>query len=339
MMDPRNPALAESIRQVNSGSLLYRLKCIQIPATATSTSIPEDVWVTLETVWPSAIFLAINDHQLETRRKLQHGKDLTIDVTKYVKEGLNTLTCSLLRSTDDMKAGTGYAVAVEIVEIISDERIQDLPGWLNEADALGSMTKNLKNNLGSNSDGNGADRDKNEEVELVVVDAHLSVDITDPYTARMFELPVRGKTCLHRECFDLRTFLDTRKARTSEKDKASAPTNPDEWKCPICKKDARPQNLVVDGFLKEVRKELGERGQLDVKAIRIQADGRWEPVLDTNTGNRRDSTTSYGADGAASRRQSVVGAGVAEERWMGMGMGQGQGQGQGQGEHVVIELD
>ena len=340
ILDPKNPALAEPVRQVTGGSLLYRLKCIQIPATAPSTSITEDVWVTRETVWPNAIFPAINDQQLEVRRRLHHGKDLTIDITKYLKEGVNTLTCSLLRTTEEMKAGKNFAIAVEMIEIVSDDRIGDLPVLLREADSKKAITKGLQSDLNCKIDESSAKKDRDDEEELVVVDAHLSIDITDPYTARVFELPVRGKTCLHRECFDLQTFFDTRKARTSEKDRERAPTNPDEWKCPICKKDARPQNLVIDGFLQKVRKELGERNQLDIKAIKVQADGSWEPVLDTKLRNRRDSMTTDDADEAASRRQSGVGPGpgIAAERWMGGRPGESL-MGQGQAESVVIELD
>jgi MIZ/SP-RING zinc finger len=349
--DPRNPSLSEPVRQVTSGSSLYRLKCIEVPANTISISMPEHVWVTRETVWPTGIFLAINDKELEVRRKLHHGKDLTIDLTMYVKEGLNTVTCSLLRTTEEMKLGKNFAVAVEVVEIISDERIKGLPILLKEADAKNVITKSLNSGLHSKSDGTDNDKDKDEDEEIQVVDAHISIDITDPYTARIFEMPVRGKTCLHRECFDLQTFLDTRKARTRDRDREMVPTSPDDWKCPVCKKDARPQNLVVDGFLQHVRKELGERDQLDVKAIRVQADGSWEPVLETSKVDRRGSAnTDEGGRGAASRKQIATepGAGVAPERWMGQRQGEavighshshGQGQGQGKSEMVVIELD
>ena len=330
--DPGNPATAESVRRVTNSSLVYRLKCVEVSANMIPTSMPEDVWVTRETVWPSGVFLSFNNQQLEVRRKLHHGKDLTIDITKYLKEGLNTLTCSVLRTTEETKLGKNFAIAVEVIEIITDDRIKDLPVQLKEPEARSIITKSLNGGLHGKGDGSGvADKDKDEDEEILVVDAHISIDITDPYTARVFEVPVRGKKCLHRECFDLQTFLETRKARTSERDRETAPTSPDEWKCPICKKDARPQNLVIDGFLQKVRKELAERDQLDVKAIRVQADGTWEAVLDGLRGDRRDSTNTDDADSTLSRRQNIAtpGPGVVMERWMG----------QGQGESVVIELD
>jgi hypothetical protein len=341
--DPRNPSLAEPVRQVTGGSLLYRLKCVEVPASTTSTSMPEDIWVTRETVWPAGVFLAINDKQLEVRRKLHHGKDLTIDLTKDIKEGLNTLTCSLLRTTEEMKLDKNFAIAVEVVEIISDERIRDLPFLLKESDARDAITKSLNSGLRSKNGGTDAEKHKNEDEEIQVVDAHISIDITDPYTARVFELPVRGKTCLHRECFDLQMFLDTRKARTSEKDRERAPTSPDEWKCPICKKDARPQNLVVDGYLQRVRRELGEKGLLDVKAIRVLADGTWEAVLDTKI-VKRDPVDTDSAGDKASQRQSSTGPspGVAVDGWMGQNQRRAEaamGRGHGQSEPVVIELD
>lgn len=337
--EPNNPASAEPVRQVTNGSSLYRLKCIQVPATTTtSTAVSEDVWVTGDTVWPNGIFLAINGKQLEVRRKLHHGKDVPIDLTNDVKEGLNTLTCSVLRTAQELKLAKNFAVGVEAVEIVADDRIKNLPFMLKEPDARDAIIKSL--NGGVSGKGDGTDADKDEDEEIQVVDAHISIDITDPYTARIFELPVRGKTCLHRECFDLQTFLDTRKSRTIEKDREPAPTSPDEWKCPICKKDARPQSLVMDGFLQSVRNELVERDQLDVKAIRVQADGTWEPVLDTKKSSRRDSASTADADGPASRRQSTVGPGpgVAAERWMGPAQDESR-MGQDRGQSVVIELD
>jgi zinc finger MIZ domain-containing protein len=342
--DPKNLSLAEPVRQVTSGSSLYRLKCVEVPANATSASpMWEEVWATRETAWPTGIFLAINDNQLEVRRKLHHGKDLAIDLTKFVKEGLNTLTCSLLRTTGEVRLGKNFAVAVEVVEIISDGRIKELPYLLKEPDAMDLITNKLRGGLHGSRGRGEADKDNGEDEEILVVDEHISIDITDPYTARVFDLPVRGKTCLHLECFDLQTFLETRKARTSERDRETAPTSPDDWKCPICKKDARPQNLVVDGFLQHVRKELEERDQLDVKTIRVQAGGTWQAVLDTTKPDRRSSTCTEGADSLASRRQSSPRPrqGIGLERWMGPRQGDAASVGQGprKSEPVVIEID
>lgn len=341
--DPKNVSLAEPVRQVTSGSSLYRLNCVEVPANATSLSMWEEAWATHETVWPTGIFLAINDNQLEVRRKLHHGKDLTIDLTKFVKEGLNTLTCSLLRTTGEARLGKNFAVAVEVVEIISDGRIKELPYMLKEQDAMDLITKKLRDGLHGNRGRAETDKDNGEDEEILVMDEHISIDITDPYTARVFELPVRGKTCLHRECFDLQTFLDTRKARTSERDKETVPTSPDDWKCPICKKDARPQNLVVDGFLQHVRKKLEESDQLDIKAIRVQADGTWQPVLNTTKPDRRGSTCTDDADGLARRRQSATEPRheIGLERWMGPSQGDAASgeQGQRKCEPVVIEID
>jgi hypothetical protein len=342
--DPKNRSLVENVRQVANGSSLYRVKCVEVPANATSAPTWEEGWATRETAWPTGIFLAINDYQLEVRRKLHHGKDLTIDVTKHVKEGLNTLTCSLLRTQGEAKLGKNFAVAVEVVDIISEDHVKKLPSVLKEEDAVDLIRKKLGRSRHGNRGRTEVGQDNGEDEEILIVDEHINIDITDPYTARVFELPVRGKTCLHRECFDLQTFLDTRKARTSERDREAVPTSPDDWKCPICKKDARPQNLVVDGFLQHVRKVLKETDQLDAKAIKVHSDGAWQAISDTTKPDRRSSACPDDADGLASRRQSGGPGprqGACPERWMGLGPGDGAsvGPGQRENEPVVIEID
>ena len=50
----------------------------------------------------------------------------------------------------------------------------------------------------------------------------------------------------------------------------------DNWRCPICNADARPQYLARDGFLEEVHAELIQKNQLEsAQAIQIRADGTW----------------------------------------------------------------
>ncbi len=110
---------------------------------------------------------------------------------------------------------------------------------------------------------------------MVVSD--LSIDLADPFTARIYETPVRGSSCLHRECFDLETFLLTRNSRPKP---PGQPCLVDVWKCPLCGKDARPYSLQIDDFLVSIRQSLEAQGNLDCKAIWIGADGTWRPKVE-----------------------------------------------------------
>ena len=91
----------------------------------------------------------------------------------------------------------------------------------------------------------------------------------------------------------------------------------DEWRCPVCNADARPQNLILDCFLVEVREELLRQKRLSTKAIVIEADGKWRPKLETRDDIQGESLLdpTYASSAAAAsggrvlptpRRESVV---------------------------------
>ena len=46
-----------------------------------------------------------------------------------------------------------------------------------------------------------------DDVTLVVSD--LSIDLADPFSAKLFKVPARGSTCAHIECFNLDNWLAT----------------------------------------------------------------------------------------------------------------------------------
>ena len=58
------------------------------------------------------------------------------------------------------------------------------------------------------------------------------------------------------------------------------PTQVDEWRCPLCSGAARPYNLVVDGFLVQVRERLAREGRLGVKSVVVNPDGSWTPAAE-----------------------------------------------------------
>jgi len=129
--------------------------------------------------------------------------------------------------------------------------------------------------------------------ELSMLTGDLQINLADPFTAKIFQIPVRGQNCLHRECFDLETFLLTRNS------KAKLPNQPcmvDVWKCPLCGYDARPYSLVIDDFLVSVRARLAEENKLDDKAILISADGSWKPKPEPEPTSRKRKANREGLD-------------------------------------------
>jgi hypothetical protein len=67
---------------------------------------------------------------------------------------------------------------------------------------------------------------------------------------------------------------------------------PDQWRCPICRADARPQYLVVDGFLEEVKKALDAQGRSNTRAINVHQDGSWKPKAEVRDPNGVSDATS-----------------------------------------------
>ena len=290
------------VRRVHDGTLLYRLRCLQAPDSL--ESVTESSWVNQEIVWPSCCFISCNNAHLEIRRKMHYGKDLPLDLTPFLLQGKNNVVVAMIRNGEETTTQL-YALAIEKIELMSEDRLRTLPKVLPASEALDTIKSSLSQPPGNDDD-------------IEVVDAHLSIDLTDPFMATIWDTPVRGRACTHRECFDLDTFLKTRKSRS--KDDPGAPTSPDEWKCPICGKDARPQSLYLDGFLEEVKKELERRGTLqDTKAILVRANGTWNAKTET----RQDRRSSEIGTRPSEQPKKVDGTPVPTSR----------------GQSVVIELD
>jgi MIZ/SP-RING zinc finger len=247
----------EPKRLVSDGSILYRLRSVEV--VDDSKVIEEADWSVRDTKWPTSCFLRVNEVDIELRRKLHHGKDLPVDLTPHIREGTNNIIIAIL-STREQKIAKEYALAVEMVETGDQNRVDSAPTMLGANESLRSITQGLAKSSNAAADGDD---------EVQVVDPQISVDLIDPFMATIFHIPARGKACTHRECFDLQTFFQTRRSAVN-----NGPTSPDEWKCPICKKDARPQSLIVDCFLKTVRDSLvASDATAHARAILIGSDG------------------------------------------------------------------
>ena len=64
-----------------------------------------------------------------------------------------------------------------------------------------------------------------------------------PLTLSAISTPVRGMHCLHLQCFDLAAYVDVNhKMRNVEK----------RWKCPVCNRIVKPEELVVDKLFEQI---------------------------------------------------------------------------------------
>ena len=265
LQDPERPG-ALPFRPLEESSRTYRLRCCAMRSGAYKT---ESEWVVAENVWPNALCLEFNWHVLEPRLKLHHGRDLPIDLTSFVQLHKNSLHAFIIAASAQP---FDYALAVEEVHVISHENILATVAHLESAQSLAAIKDSLAGAALTDDD------------EITVTSSSLTIKLFDPYANnQMCTIPVRGKTCLHKDPFDLETFLSLCRRVDS-----SYPTVVDCWRCPICRGDVRPAEMLVDDFLVDVRKDLEARGLLNTRAIVVEADGTWTPKKDyTNT---RDST-------------------------------------------------
>lgn len=291
-----------TIRNISNNSRLCRIRCLKLAETNGLPSPSE--WMVMDHTWPRNIALVLNGTSLEIRRRSHHGKDLPIDVTSYIKIGRNELSIAIMGAVEG--ANDKYAVGLEIIQVIDYASLKAGIPTLDHAEARKRIV----------------DQSSNTDPDVQVVRSQMVLDITDPFTSRIFDIPVRGKLCRHKQCFDLEVFLETRGSKSSHQ-----PCSPDEFRCPICKGDVRPQSLVIDGFFASIRVELDKQGRLDAKTIILQENGEWSI-------KEEEEVKGETGDGSGNRTMSrleigglaTAGAGKAPARKGGVA-------------HEVIELD
>ncbi|KAL2351109.1 hypothetical protein BJ546DRAFT_1067164 [Cryomyces antarcticus] len=106
-----------NLRELDAASRTFRIRCIRVTSPIDLSDSKR--WVVSDTHWPSDVLLSINSTQLEMRRKLHHAKDFPVNVTRYIKEGVNLLSAFIISD----KLPRSYAFAVEIVGCMTLEDI------------------------------------------------------------------------------------------------------------------------------------------------------------------------------------------------------------------------
>ena len=270
-----------------NGSLRYRVRCcVHVDASKTGV-ITETQWVTKSTSWPSNIFITLNKKTQTVRRETHNGKDLPVELTDVLRVGENVLEVVVPPNSKTAPRPTHY-LAVEVIETLSHSAVMDQVRCRGAVGA-GVTLDRIKSRLAGSTGGGG-------DEGVSVQQKELSIDLADPFSATLFRIPSRSETCLHMECFDLETWLNTRPLRTTPachhktacRCKSPEPSMADKWKCPICLGDARPYSLRIDGFLQGVREKLEAQGKLGAKSLLVAADGTWRTVIETDDGEGSD---------------------------------------------------
>ncbi|OJD28414.1 hypothetical protein ACJ73_00192 [Blastomyces percursus] len=268
---------------VSDGRRTYQLRCIKM--NSPSATLSEHQWSVSDTAWPTAIYIHVNGIEHFVRRKPHFGRDLPVNITSSLKEGLNEMSITIIWGAAERNKKATYAMVLEIVEFASLSRIASFIQCQSFSTTLAQI-KNRLTGLNTNDD------------DIAVVDQHITIDLVDPFTARIFNIPARTKFCAHMECFDLETFLMTRLPKLGKGHSMA-----EDWKCPICGNDARPKSLIMDDFFIAVRRELEEKKQLEVKAILVRPDGSWEPKPEGNNTNNNNNNNIRSSEPRSLKRK------------------------------------
>lgn len=259
-----------SIRTFLPGCRTYRLRVIALPDSHKERV--ENFWPTANTTWPSVLYIFVNNKEMYVRRKLHNGKDLPLDITRHLREGENEVNVHFLLGPGECKT-FHYALGVEVMEISEYNTVLAITRKAPASETRVRIKQRLKPTT--------------DDDELAVVTDSLTIPLIDPFMARIFNTPARSSHCNHIECFDLETFITTRKSESGHTAMI------DNWLCPICKADARPQFLTVDNFFVDVREELRRTGCLETAlSIQVEADGKWTAKTTRDNTSPSDPTRS-----------------------------------------------
>lgn len=261
-----------SLLTVELDTRIFRLRCVQ-------GSLPTETewrsWPTKSTYWPSDVFFECNGELLEERRKLGHGKDLPIDVTQFVRAGSNEVR--MVSNMDSKAPVTGFSVAVEIVVVEMYNKIKQdcMQRRMPREQTLTAIAAGMQS--------------EDDDLRLTFA----TIGLRDPMLgSRIWDIPMRGPDCRHREVWDLETFLNSRGRRPDDEVSMT-----DVWRCPICKEDARPNVIMVDEWMLDVRRDLENSGQLNVRSIRVEANGSWTVVEEKGDEPSASRTMSKQSEG------------------------------------------
>ena len=144
------------------------------------------------------------------------------------------------------------------------------------------------------------------QTQELVIETKADFDMVHtrcPLSLWEISTPVRGVECEHLQCYDADAYVDVNiKTRNVEK----------RWKCPVCSKLARPEDLVVDEFLlagmETIKAELGVSPE-DGLMKRLKLDvskGAWEVMEDEELegeGSDDEDADEEDLDGGVSKRR------------------------------------
>lgn len=98
-----------------------------------------------------------------------------------------------------------------------------------------------------------------------------------PFSYTRIKTPSRSAHCSHVQCFDAESFFSVNEQTPS-------------WECPICHKNIKAEDLIMDGFVADILKKVPQ----DQESVIVEPDGSWR----TSDGKFSSSGTAQGTPAA-----------------------------------------
>ncbi|KAL1994490.1 hypothetical protein VTN49DRAFT_1960 [Thermomyces lanuginosus] len=272
------------VQRLVPGVVSLRLRCVPCKEGADLSDM--SAWSNSEHKWPSVIYVHLNNRELHVCRAFHYGKDAPLDITEHLQEGSNILSLHILRSQEERQRSQTWAIGVEVMTVVTVADAKQMTKRLPDSTTRSLICSRLSTPPRPQNGNNNDDDD-----DVVVVGDDMRIDMQDPFSRQPINIPARGASCKHFECFDLNTFLETVSLGPG------LVRRPPYQRCPICRADARPTNLLIDEFFVGVINELRTRQVLHkTAAIRVKADASWEPEFrDDDSGPNPGSRTRPGS--------------------------------------------
>ncbi|KAJ4879027.1 zinc ion binding [Raphanus sativus] len=108
-----------------------------------------------------------------------------------------------------------------------------------------------------------------------IIEGPSRISLSCPISRTRFQLPVKGHTCKHLQCFDFWNYVKIN-------------TRIPSWRCPHCNQSVCYTDIRVDQNMIKILKEVGG----NVTDVVISADGSWRVVTENgeNVGGVRETT-------------------------------------------------
>jgi len=270
-------------------------------------------------LWPVGTFVQLNNNpiQILQRKQQSHDHDLwkgmshALDLTRVIAD-IRTPNLIEIVARDD----TPYAIHVAVCDYVGPDALYDrlmTPGGPKAIpryeydEALKVALKYVKQQMVV------LDSDHEDDDDHDGTDQTYS--LLCPISMSAMETPVRGVSCRHIACFDLRNWLHN-----------NITVGGTRWRCALCEDFISPFDLVVDGmFCRFLDQHKGEISSARDK-IQLRPDGSWS-LMEANKlryQSRKRNSGDIGGNGAATKKSKVEpGAPTPPDN----------------GDHEVIELD